>query len=274
MTLSRMSVGPIETAGSMRTNFGLRDEIRAYWSERAATFDDHVGHEIASEAERHAWHDLIRCHLGPGEGRTALDLATGTAVIAHLMDDLGFRVTGLDWSEEMLTRARAKATVRERQITFLLGDAETTMLPDASFDVIVTRHLVWTLVDPPAAFAEWQRVLKPGGRLLVIDGDFVTPSILARLQSAIGRLRRMKSAEDRMQCLHRDILARVPFSTGARAAAVARLLGEAGFAAVTVDRRLGAIHRSQARHLNVAKAIERFLQHRYAITAQKSEGAC
>ena len=38
---------------------------------------------------------------------------------------------------------------------------------------IVNRHLVWTLVDPKAAFAEWLRVLKPGGTLLIIDGDFV-----------------------------------------------------------------------------------------------------
>jgi ubiquinone/menaquinone biosynthesis C-methylase UbiE len=248
----------------------LRDEINAYWSERAATFDEQVGHEIRGEAERRAWHALILRHLGRGEGRAALDLATGTAVIAHLMDDLGFRVTGLDWSEAMLACARAKAAARGRRIDFILGDAEATMLPDASVDVVVTRHLVWTLVDPPAAFAEWHRVLRPGGRLFVVDGDFVTPTVIARLQSLIARVRRVASAEDRMRETHRSILARVPFSHGARAEEVAALLAAAGFGAITVDRRLGAIHRAQAPHLGLLRSLDRRLQHRYAISATKA----
>ncbi len=41
-------------------------------------------------------------HLGRERGRRALDLASGTGVISHLMDDLGFEVTGLDWAEPML----------------------------------------------------------------------------------------------------------------------------------------------------------------------------
>jgi hypothetical protein len=49
----------------MTANFTLRDEIRDYWSARAATFDEQVGHEIFSEVEREAWRDLVRRHLGP-----------------------------------------------------------------------------------------------------------------------------------------------------------------------------------------------------------------
>ena len=43
-----------------------------------------------------------------------------------------------------------------------LGDAEQTLEADASYDAVVNRHLVWTLVDPEAAFAEWFRILQPG----------------------------------------------------------------------------------------------------------------
>ncbi|RVP00226.1 SAM-dependent methyltransferase, partial [Sinorhizobium meliloti] len=64
-----------------RPNYDLRDEIKAYWSERAATFDLSPGHEIFSEEERAAWHRLIRRHLGEGAGRSALDLASGTGVV-------------------------------------------------------------------------------------------------------------------------------------------------------------------------------------------------
>lgn len=169
-----------------RPNYDLRDEIKAYWSQRAATFDLSPGHEIFSEEERAAWHRLILRHLGEGAGRSALDLASGTGVVSHLLDDLGFRVAGIDWAEPMLERARQKAKSRGRDISFRIGDAENTMEPDDHYDVVVNRHLVWTLVDPAAAFREWLRVLKPGGRLLVVDGDFVNSTRLERFFSSLN----------------------------------------------------------------------------------------
>ena len=258
-------------------NFGLRDEIKAYWSERAATFDLSPGHEIFSESERAAWQGLISRHLGPGDGRAALDLASGTGVISHLLDDLGFHVRGLDWSEPMLERARAKAAARGRSIGFRIGDAENTMEPDASFDVVVTRHLVWTLVDPEACFAEWFRVLKPGGKLLVIDGDFVNTSPAERLVKALAALvdKVVPPRDDpartppAMAETHRSILSRVYFSGGARAGGVADLLRRAGFSPVTVDTDFRHIHRQQARNFGLLKGIARGLQHRYAIVATK-----
>ena len=263
-------------ADASGANFSLRDEIKSYWSARSATFDKQVGHEIFSEAERRAWLRLIEAHLGPANGREALDLATGTAVMAHLLADLGFRVTGLDWSEEMLARARAKAKERGRDIRFMLGDAEFTTLPDASTDVIVTRHLVWTLVDPAAAFAEWRRVLRPGGRLLVFDGDFVRPTLPGRIVRAVAAAGERLGiggggAVDRvaieLQEVHRSILARLPFADGARAPEVAGMLADAGFEAVSIDYRLGDVLRAQAIRMGFVKGVERLTQHRYAISA-------
>ncbi|WP_159586824.1 class I SAM-dependent methyltransferase [Chelativorans xinjiangense] len=253
-------------------NYSLREEIRDYWSVRAETFDLSVGHEIFSGEERAAWHRLLLKHLGPGEGRRALDLACGTGVISHLMHDLGFAVIGLDWSEPMLARARAKAVERGSGIRFLLGDAERTLEEKESYDVIVTRHLVWTLVDPQAAFAEWFSLLKPGGHLLIIDGDFVTENWASRLRKAIEKLRLGKPASDSdsgLQARHRSILSRVYFSQGVRAEDVSRLLDEAGFEAPVIDPRLDAIHRAQARRMGFLKALERAMQYRYAICARK-----
>ncbi|MFH1805821.1 MAG: class I SAM-dependent methyltransferase [Pseudomonadota bacterium] len=254
-------------------NFGLRDEIKEYWSGRAATFDLQPGHEIFSEEERAAWQALIRRHLGSGPGRTALDLASGTGVISHLMDDLGYQVTGLDWAEPMLERAQAKAKDRKRDIRFMLGDAENTYEPDNTYDVIITRHLVWTLVDPAAAFAEWFRVLKPGGQILLIDGDFVSDTWIGRLHKGLVRmaakLGKSNGLDTDQMRTHRDILARVYFSSGARAGDIAGLLTSAGFDPVTVDTDLRAIHRTQKPHLGWFKGLERGAQHRYAICAQK-----
>ncbi|WP_078707557.1 class I SAM-dependent methyltransferase [Consotaella salsifontis] len=263
------------TAGS---NYGLRDEIRDFWSDRASNFDEFPGHEIFTEQERQAWHALFSRHLGEAQGRSALDLASGTGVVSHLLDDLGFRVTGLDWSEAMLERATSKAASRGRRITFRLGDAERIIDADESYDVVVTRHLVWTLVDPAAAFTEWLRVLKPGGTLLVIDGDFVSRSPLERLIAKLERFTFNRGApagpglSGELAERHRSILSRVHFKDGARASDVARMLAEAGFADVVIDQRLGPIHRAQARVMPLAKGLARQVQHRYAIRALKPAG--
>jgi ubiquinone/menaquinone biosynthesis C-methylase UbiE len=265
-------------AVSTLSNHDLRDEIKAYWSLRAETFDSQPGHEIFSEDERGAWHALFRKHLGEGEGRMALDLACGTAVISHLLDDLGFKVTGLDWAEPMLERARAKASARGRQIRFLMGDAERTMEDDATYDVITNRHLVWTLVDPLACFREWHRVLKPGGKLLIVDGDFVNTSRLTWLLKKLTRLAsRIGLAGDAMHGApnsdmaetHNRILSRVHFSGGAHAHAVANLLQEAGFSRITIDQDMRAIHKAQRKNFSFFKGLERATQHRYAICAEK-----
>jgi ubiquinone/menaquinone biosynthesis C-methylase UbiE len=259
-------------------NYDLRDEIKAYWSQRAETFDQSPGHEIFSEDERRAWQALILRHLGPGGGRRALDLASGTGVISHLMDDLGYQVTGLDWSEAMLERARAKARERGRSIRFFLGDAEMTREPDASFDVIVTRHLVWTLVDPKASFAEWLRVLKPGGKLLIVDGDFVNTGLgeklvkgLTAFAEKLGLLKPepIPHPPTAMAETHRSILSRVYFSSGARREAVVAMLEQAGFRTCLVDTHLKRIHKAQKRNFSFFKGLARGLQHRYAISVEK-----
>ncbi|HEV7276465.1 MAG TPA: class I SAM-dependent methyltransferase [Devosiaceae bacterium] len=254
-------------------NYSIRDEIREFWSARAATFDDSVGHEIFSEAERRGWHRLIRKHLGAGEGRPVLDLACGTAVISHLLNELGYAVTGLDWSEAMLERARAKAAARGSSIRFIMRDAENTMEPRGSYDAIITRHLVWTLVDPAAAFDEWFALLKPGGKLLIVDANMGRKSWVGRLRMAWARARGLPEAPGHLDPAlaekHRDIRSRVYFSQEMPAEAVVHLLTDAGFRSPVVDRNLGDIHWAQARKLPLMRALERLTQDRYAICVTK-----
>lgn len=241
------------------SNRTLCDEIREYWSDRAASFDQKPGHRIDDGAEMQAWRTLFTRHLGAARGRHLLDLATGTGEIARLCTGLGFEVTGLDWSEEMLKRAREKLP----HVPFAQVDAERTMLPDESFDVIVTRHLVWTLVDPDAAFAEWHRLLAPNGVLLVVDGDFVQRNWFARLLDP-------KTAASQRASSHQEFLNRVHFSNGARADAVTALLSTAGFTEIRVDHNLRAVHRAQARALGWRNSLLRRSEHRYVITARKT----
>lgn len=257
-------------------NYSIRDEIRDFWSERAATFDQSVGHEIFSEAERSGWHRLIRKHLGEGRGRPLLDLACGTAVISHLMNDMGFKVTGLDWSEAMLEQARIKAVKRGADIRFIMRDAEHTNEPDASYDAITNRHLVWTLVDVPAAFAEWHRLLRPGGRLLIVDGNMGKRSWVSRLHAQVDQVFGLASSKSHPDPAwadrHKRIREQVYFRKGMPAIAVVELLQRAGFTQITVDRNLWDIHIAQARRMQFWRAAERLASDRFAICATKPEG--
>ncbi|TDA64042.1 MAG: class I SAM-dependent methyltransferase [Clostridia bacterium] len=89
------------------------------------------------------------------------------AVVALILAELGHRVTGIDWSVTMLDQAREKAQKAGLEITFVEGEIENLPFPDASFDLVVARHVLWTLVLPEQTLAEWHRVLRPNGRALV-----------------------------------------------------------------------------------------------------------
>lgn len=254
-------------------NWTLKDDIREYWSARSATFDQSVGHEIFGDDERKAWHTLIDRHLGDGTGRRVLDLASGTGVISRLLCEQGFSVTGLDFSEPMIERARAKAKARGLDATYFIGDAEDTRLADDYFDTIMTRHLVWTLPGPAVAFADWYRVLKPGGRVLIVDADMTPRTFRAKLlRSVAGWVKRFGkpvSTPGVDRETHERILSQVHFSKGARAEDIAALLRAAGFEDVVIDRDHGAIRRAQGRHMPLHQRIDRASQDRYAIRASK-----
>jgi ubiquinone/menaquinone biosynthesis C-methylase UbiE len=146
----------------------VRDTIRRHWTDRAATYDDNAVRSLHSEAQREAWLTLIQRWAG-AEPLDALDVGCGTGFLALQLAELGHRAVGVDGAEAMLTLARAKASQAGLEIEFRLADAAELPFAPASFDLIIERHVLWTLPNPAAALAEWARVLRPGGRLILIE---------------------------------------------------------------------------------------------------------
>jgi ubiquinone/menaquinone biosynthesis C-methylase UbiE len=148
----------------------LDHTINAHWSRTANTYNLWARQHFTDGPIRRTW--LSRLPRWAGAGRsTVLDVGTGPGIMAFYWAELGFEVTAVDKAEGMLAEARANAAALGHRVHFELADGHKLPFPDASFDIVTNRLVLTQMVDPAAALREWTRVLKPGGRLIVIEGD-------------------------------------------------------------------------------------------------------
>jgi SAM-dependent methyltransferase len=154
----------------------VKEQVAAHWDRRAAHFDEDFGHSIRTAAERAAWERIFGLVLPAGGALDALDVGCGTGFLSLELALRGHRVTGIDFAPAMLARAAGKAAERSLEVRFEPADAEQLPFAAASFDLVISRHLLWTLSHPEAAIDEWLRVLRPGGRLVVVDGAMLDGS--------------------------------------------------------------------------------------------------
>lgn len=150
----------------------VKQQVAAHWDRRAPGFDADFGHSIRTPAERAAWDRILDLVLPARRPLDALDAGCGTGFLCLELAARGHRVTGVDFAPAMIAEARRKATERGASIRLEEADAEQLPFPDASFDLVMSRHLLWTLPHPEAAIDEWVRVLRPDGRLVIVDGQF------------------------------------------------------------------------------------------------------
>src|SRR5438477_4253700 len=155
----------------------VKEQVAAHWNRRAAGFDSDFGHSVRTEAERAAWDRIVGLAVGGRAPLDALDVGCGTGFLSLELARRGHRVTGIDFAPQMLTEAQTKAAAQTVAERFEKGDAEAMRFSDASFDLAMTRHVLWRLPHPEAAIDEWMRVLRPGGRLAIVDSQF-DPSVL------------------------------------------------------------------------------------------------
>lgn len=148
-----------------------------YWTRRADGYS-RVNREELSTAQKSVWKTQLSRRLAahfpdrPLSDLRVLDIGTGPGFFAILLAELGCKVTAVDYTAQMLAEAERNAGPLAGEIRFCRMNAEALDFTDGSFDAAVTRNLTWNLHNPERAYAEWVRVLAPGGVLLNFDANW------------------------------------------------------------------------------------------------------
>ena len=158
----------------MRENSDEATSPGVDWNAAAAEFDEEPDHGLRDPRVRAAWARRLHAWL-PERAGDVLDLGCGTGSLSLLAAEQGHRVTGVDLSPAMIDLARAKLTGRDA--VFLHGDAAAPPVGEERFDVLLVRHLLWALPGPAGVLRHWRGLLRPGGRLVLVEGVWgaVTP---------------------------------------------------------------------------------------------------
>lgn len=136
--------------------------VRGIYDTLAPRYD-----RVIAVAERVLFDDGRRWACAQATGRV-LEVAVGTGRnLPFYPPDI--ELTGVDLSAGMLQRARTRADALHRQADLRLGDAQCLDLPDAGFDTVVATLALCSIPDDRAAVAEIARVLRPGGRLFLLE---------------------------------------------------------------------------------------------------------
>ena len=177
----------------------ILSENKSYWTGRAASYSEVNQLELATQ-QRQKWSDCLHAEIArqfPGSASKSLrvlEVGTGPGFFAILLRELGYDVTAIDLTPAMLTEAKKNAGELAGKIRWMEMNAEALDFADASFDVVVSRNLTWNLPHPDKAYAEWARVLKPGGLLLNFDANWYAYLFDDEAQAAYDR-DRANSAE-------------------------------------------------------------------------------
>lgn len=143
------------------------------WDAEAATFDDEPDHGLRDAVVRDAWAERLRDWL-PDVPGDVLDLGCGTGSLSLLAVRAGHRVTAVDLAPKMVERAREKLSGHAARV--LVGDAGAPPVEGRRFDVVLARHVLWTLPNLEATLRRWCGLLRPGGRLVLVEGVWGTAS--------------------------------------------------------------------------------------------------
>ncbi len=214
----------------------VKSVVRSYWDQRSQTYG--IGtYKSQSEAER-LWSGILKNTIRMDKNLNILDVGTGTGFLALLLAEMGHNVTGIDISRRMLEKSRQNADTMNLSIDFMHGDAERLPFEDETFDIVVNRNLLWTMPDPMAAACEWSRVMRSGGKLVLIDGKWHDSTTVMRLRRFLGGLVAFITEKQNPLTFtshYSKIKDQLPFFSGSDPVDVANLFSGVGLKNISVN---------------------------------------
>jgi ubiquinone/menaquinone biosynthesis C-methylase UbiE len=166
--------------------------VRDYFDAHAGSYDRQIG-----VAERRLLGEQRSWATSRAQG-TVLELAVGTGLNLPLYPDAVRHVVGVDISGRMLDLARARSRTAGllHRVELRVGDVQHLDLPDASVDSVVCTYALCTVPDPTAALREARRVLRPGGRLLVVEHGLGSSRWLRAVERVLNPITSRWQADD------------------------------------------------------------------------------
>ena len=156
------------------------EKVQGVFSSVASKYD--VMNDVMSLGIHRVWKDAMMDWLAPIRGQALLDVAGGTGDISFrfLQRASGANATVLDLTEPMLVhgRKRAETVGISSQLEWVVGDAMALPFEDDSFDVYTISFGIRNVTDPQKALSEAYRVLKPGGRIMVLEFSHIPNNLL------------------------------------------------------------------------------------------------
>lgn len=164
-------------------NLLAQPEVHRQWAGHYRTRDNESFFERAF--------DLITAELAPPAGATFLDAGCGSCAHTVRLARRGFRVRAVDFSESALEMARShlKEAGLDERITLQREDLTRLSFPDENFDYVLCWGVLMHVPEVGRAVSELARVLKPGGRLVISEGNMnsLEASSLRLLKGALGK---------------------------------------------------------------------------------------
>jgi demethylmenaquinone methyltransferase/2-methoxy-6-polyprenyl-1,4-benzoquinol methylase len=148
----------------------MSQQVQTMFTEIAPKYD--LANSVLSFGTHHLWRRAAVKASGAAAGQRVLDCATGTGDLAIAFKRAvgpGGEVIGTDFCAEMLERAPDKARAQGLEIEFAQADAQALPYADRRFDIASIAFGIRNVDDPKRALREMARVVKPGGRVIVLE---------------------------------------------------------------------------------------------------------
>jgi SAM-dependent methyltransferase len=151
--------------------YNIQEKIQEYWSIASQKYGKKIRNEL-TDPYCQRWLLKIMRFTPPCAPLDVLDVGTGPGFFSIILSKAGHRVVAIDCSDQMLVEAVSNARFAGVDPAYIKMDAHKLDFANSSFDIIISRNLAWTLYDPLAAYAEWKRVLRPYGEIIIFDANY------------------------------------------------------------------------------------------------------